>query len=77
MVIMSFRGCAKITCPLRWLLLLLGSECFITPSLWQTGPLDTLPQYPILQPGFQEKFGCCAKFKEGGKKIECDDVQVI
>lgn len=27
MVIMSFRGCAKITCPLRWLLLLVGSEC--------------------------------------------------
>lgn len=63
MVIMSFSGCAKITCPLRWLLLLLGSECWLQkivllpPSPWQTGPGDTQPQWPHSYLQGQEKKG--------------------
>lgn len=33
MVIMSFRGCTKITCPLRWLLVLLGFECCLPKTV--------------------------------------------
>lgn len=68
MVIMSFSGCAKITCPLRWLLLLGGSECSLPKKLFY---------YPQPRADGSQRSSERKEVKKTGKKKFYKDVKNI